>query len=210
MKTITGKIKVLVVDDEPVVRDGLTKILGSEPYFAVVGTTGGSDAIERAVKTQPDIMLLDIFMPNISGLELMPEIKEKLPDTKVVLLTVSDDEDDLLSALRLGAQGYLLKSSNVDVIVDGVRRIAAGEIVLSSKMLYKLAADIQHGGKKDRLSIRESSVLELVREGMTNVDIARQLKIQESTVKSHVHSLLRKLHFKNRREIAFFPRRSFR
>ena len=207
---MNNKIKILVVDDEPVVRDGLAKIFGDEPDFQVVGEADGSNAVEQAVSTKPDVIILDIFMPDVSGLEIMPKIKEKLPETRLLILTVSDNEGDLFSALKLGAQGYLLKSSSVDRIIDGARKIATGETVLSHQMVGKLAADIQHKGEERRLSTRESQILELLREGLTNSQIAKRLSVEESTVKTHIHHLLGKLHIKNRTEVTLFPRRHLR
>lgn len=207
---MTDQIKVLVVDDEPIIRDGLTKILDYEPDITVVGDADGTSAIEMAVATQPDVILLDIFMPSISGLDLMPQIKEKLPNCRLLVLTVSDNEGDLYSSLRLGAQGYLLKSTPVERIIDGVRKVAAGETVLSHQMVGKLASDIQHKGEERRLSARESQILEFLREGLTNAQIARRLSVEESTVKTHVHHLLGKLRIKNRTEVTLFPRRHIR
>jgi len=207
---MTDQIKVLVVDDEPVIRDGLTKILSHEPGISVVGEADGKDAVDRAVSTQPDVVVLDLFMPVINGLEVMPQIREKLPNSRLLILTVSDNEGDLYSALKLGAQGYLLKNSPVERIIDGVRKVAAGETVLSHQMVGKLAADIQHRGEERRLSTREAQILELLREGLTNAQIANKLSVEESTVKTHIHHLLGKLHIKNRTEVSLFPRRHLR
>lgn len=140
----------------------------------------------------------------------MPQIKEKLPNCRLLVLTVSDNEGDLYSSLRLGAQGYLLKSTPVERIIDGVRKVAAGETVLSHQMVGKLASDIQHKGEERRLSARESQILEFLREGLTNAQIARRLSVEESTVKTHVHHLLGKLRIKNRTEVTLFPRRHIR
>lgn len=207
---MTDPIKVLVIDDEPVIRDGLTKILGYESDIKVVGGVDGENAVDLAIDTQPDVVILDIFMPKVSGLEMMPMLKEKLPNAKMIILTVSDNEGDLFSALRSGAKGYLLKSSSVDRIIDGVRKVAAGETVLSNQLVGQLAADIQHKGDVRKLSLREAQILDLLREGITNAEIAKRLSIEESTVKTHIHHLLGKLHIKNRTEVTLFPRRHMR
>ena len=204
---MTNRIRVLVVDDEPLVRDGLTKMLGYETDIVVVGEATGADAVDKAVNLDPDVVLMDIYMPVVSGLQAMPMIKEKLPNTRVLMLTVSDSEDDLLSALRLGAQGYLLKSASVNQIIDGVRRTAAGETVLSPQMAAKLAAEVRHKTEERNLSGREKQVLGFLRDGMSNAEIARRLSLQESTVKTHIHHLFGKLHVKNRTEAIFLARR---
>ena len=204
---MANKTRVFVVDDEPVIRDGLTKILNYESDMIVLGGATGSEAVDRAVNLKPDVVLMDIIMPNVNGLQAMPMMKEKLPNTKVLMLTVSDSEDDLFSALRLGAQGYILKSSSVDQIIDGVRKAAAGETVLSPKMAGKLATEIRHKNERRKLSAREKQILEFIREGLTNIDIARRLSVEESTVKTHIHHLLGKLHVKNRTEATYLAQR---
>ena len=202
-----NRTRVLVVDDEPVIRDGLTKILSHESDIIVVGGATGAEAVEKAINLKPDVVLLDIIMPVVSGLQAMPLIKEKLPDTKMLVLTVSDSEDDLFAALRSGAQGYLLKSSSVDQIIDGVRKAAAGETVLSPQMVGKLASEIRFKTEERKLSTREREILEFLREGLTNAEIAKRLSVEESTVKTHIHHLLGKLRVKNRTEATFFARR---
>ena len=204
---MTSRIRVLVVDDEPLVRDGLSKILGYEHDIVVVGGASGAEAVDKAVHYEPDVVLMDIYMPMVSGLQAMPVIKQKLPNSRVLLLTVSDSEDDLLSALRLGAQGYLLKSEPVNQIIDGVRRTAAGETVLSPQLAGKLAAGVRHKTEERKLSEREKQVLGFLRDGLSNAEIARRLSVEESTVKTHIHHLLGKLHVKNRTEAIFLARR---
>jgi len=202
-----NRTRVFIIDDEPVIRDGLTKILNNESDMIVVGGANCPEAMDDVMNLQPDIILIDIIMPNITGLQAMPLIKEKLPNSKLLMLTVSDNQDDLFSALKLGAQGYLLKSSSVDQIIDGVRRVASGETVLSPKMAGKLAAEIRFKTDERKLSLRENQILELIREGLTNVEIAKRLSVEESTVKTHIHHLLGKLRVKNRTEAIFFARR---
>ena len=204
---MVGRTRVLVVDEKPLIRDALTKILSQEPDIIVVGESAGTDIIEQAVNLQPDIVLLDIVIHEVDCQKIIQLIRDRLPDTRIIALTDSDSEDDLFLALRMGAQGYLLKNSAVDRIIDGVRKVAAGETVLSPKMVGKLAFEVKTKNDGHKLSTRESQVLGLIRDGKSNTEIAGSLSLEESTVKTHVHHLLGKLGVKNRTEAAFYARR---
>lgn len=198
-------IKVLVADDHSAVRAGLTNILGAEADIKIIGEASeGLEAIQKALELQPDIILIDIYMPCCGGLEACATIKQKLPDSKVLILTVSESEEDLFQALRLGAQGYLLKSASVSEVVDAVRRIAAGEAMLSAKMITKLVGELRVNAKEPKLSSRELDVLQLLGEGLTNTEIGNHLFISESTVRTYIHRLLDKLQLRNRAEATVY------
>jgi DNA-binding NarL/FixJ family response regulator len=208
---VVERIKVLLADDHAVVRSGLSKILELEPSIEIVGEAkDGIDTINKAEELKPDIILMDILMPRCNGLEAMASIHEKLPGTKVLFLTVSDNEEDLFKAIRSGAQGYILKSSSVNELLEAVKRTAAGESMLSPGLATRLIAKFRSKDEADnKLSDREKEVLNLVGKGLTNSEIAERLFIGESTVRTHLQRLLYKLNLKNRAEaIAYSARHS--
>jgi len=193
------QIRVLVADDHAAVRTGLANILGAEPDITIIGEANdGLEAIKKARELKPGIIFMDIFMPLCNGLEACATIRQELPDTRVLILTVSESEVDLFQALRLGAQGYLLKSATVTEVVDAVRRIAAGEAMLSASMITKLVTELRANSDEPKLSAREVEVLQLLGDGLTNIEIADRLFISESTVRTYLHRLLEKLQLKNR------------
>lgn len=195
------KIKVLVADDHAVVRTGLATILGEQPDIIIIGEAkDGLEAISKALELKPDVILMDIFMPNCTGLDAMISIRESLPDARVLILTVSEHEDDLFRALRFGAQGYLLKSANIDEVADAVRQVASGEAMLSPHIATRLVAEFRKKDDEPKLSAREMEVLQLVGEGLTNTRIADRLFISESTVRTYLRRLLDKLHLSHRTE----------
>jgi DNA-binding NarL/FixJ family response regulator len=197
--------RVLVADDHPVVRAGLVSILRADPNIRVVGEAkDGLEAISKSLELKPDVILMDVFMPGGTGLDVMVAVKDKLPGTKVLILTVSDQEDNVFQALRLGAQGYLLKSASINDVVDGVKRVAAGETLLSPGIVSRLVAEFRSNSNEPKLSAREIEVLKLLSEGLTNTEIGRRLFIGESTVRTYLRRLLDKLHLKNRVEIATY------
>ncbi len=195
------KIKVLVADDHAVVRSGLAHLLNAETDFEVVcEARDGIEAIDKAIELKPDIVVLDVIMPRLNGLEALISIKEKLPQAKVLILTVSEKEEDLLQALRFGACGYILKSAAGSEVVNSVRKTAAGEATLSPQIAAKVISELRKDPGKGQLSVREAQVLELVGDGLTNGEIAERLFIGESTVRTHIQRLLTKLHLRNRAE----------
>jgi len=202
-------IKVLVADDHPVIRAGLAKILGAESDISIVGEArDGLEAINKAQELKPDVILMDIFMPRCSGLEATVAIRQKLLDARLLILTISEREEDLLQALRLGAQGYLLKSATITEVAEAVRKTAAGEAMLSPAIAARLVAELrQKVEDKTKLSAREAEVLQLLGGGLTNTEIANRLFISESTVRTHLHRLLDKLHLKNRAEAIAYAAR---
>ena len=193
------KISVLIVDDHAVVRSGLATILGEQPDINVIGEAkDGFEAIDKAPKLKPDVILMDVFMPRLSGIDAMIAIKEKLPEARILILTVSESEETLLRALRFGAQGYLLKSASIDEVINAVKQVADGQGMLSPHVATTLIAEFRQKGEEPKLSSREIQVLQLLGEGLTNNEIAKRLYISESTVRTYMGRLLDKLHLRNR------------
>jgi DNA-binding NarL/FixJ family response regulator len=205
-------IRVLVADDHAVVRAGLANVLGAEPDITIVGEArDGLEATNKALELKPDVVLMDIFMPHCNGLDAMVTIKEGFPDASILILTVSDEEDNLFQALRLGAQGYLLKGATITEVVDAVRRTAAGEVMLSPHIVARLVTEFRNKAQPTSaeldLSAREMEVLLLVGEGLTNTEIANTLFIVESTVRTYLRRLLDKLQLRNRSEAVAYAAR---
>lgn len=203
-------LKVLLADDHTLVRKGIGRLLATQPDFSIVGeASDGLEAEAKAAELQPDVILLDLQMPRCSGLEALPRIRARLPEVAVVVLTYSDDEQDLLEALKRGAQGYLLKDLEPEVLFASVRGAARGEAPISGAMAAKIlsefrpaAAQPSSAEEKPHLSDRELEVLERVAAGATNKEIAEGLFISENTVKHHLKSILAKLQMQNRAQAA--------
>ena len=195
-------IRVLVADDHAIVRQGLISALRLEADIDVVGqASNGREAIDKAVELEPDVILMDIFMPRCSGLEAMVAIKEKLPSTRVLMLTISEREEDLFQAVRFGARGYLLKSASIDDIITAIRQVAEGQAILSPYIAGKLLDEFRKERLPDvPLSPREMEVLTLLGKGLTNRQIAEQLVVTPGTVKTYLQRILEKLHLENRAE----------
>lgn len=194
-------IEILVVDDEESFRRILTVIVDGEDDMAVVGEAGdGNEAVTKATSLLPDVVLLDVRMPGIGGIETAKSIKEQVPTTKVLMLTASDDEEDLYKALRAGANGYLLKDKALRDVCASVRATACGQAVLSSSMAAKLFHDFSAPTPETtpRLSARELEVLQLLADGVPDRQIAAGLFLSPHTVKRHVANILAKLHQRNR------------
>ena len=201
-------ITVLLADDHAVVRAGLTNILRAESDIKIVGEArDGLEAISKALELKPDVILMDIFMPGCSGVEAMVAIRQEIPSANVLILTVSEREEDLFQAVRLGAQGYLLKNADVNEVVNAVRRVAAGEVILSPTIAAKLVAEFREKADEPKLSPREMEVLRSVGEGLTNTEIANRLFVSESTVRTYLRRLLDKLHLRNRSEATAYATR---
>ena len=206
-------IRVLIVDDHALFRRGLDLVLAGEPDLEIVGEAAdGGEAIERAAELQPHVVLMDVRMPGVGGIEATRRIRQAQPATKVVMLTSSEDEEDLFAAVRAGATGYLLKEVSIDEVADAVRAVARGQALVTPSMASKLLGefnilsrrvDEQHG-HAPRLTDREIEVLRLVAKGMSNKDIAAELVIAQNTVKNHVRNILEKLQMRSRMEAAMY------
>jgi DNA-binding NarL/FixJ family response regulator len=197
-------IRILVADDHPVVRDGLVAILGTQPDFDVVGeASNGGEAVRLARELEPDVMLLDMEMPELDGLEALRRIRASRPDAKVIIFTVFDTDERIVGAVQAGAQGYLLKGVPREEIFNAIRVVSAGgsllQPVVASKLLRHLSGD-RAGDALDPMTDREMEVLRLMAQGRANKDIATALDISERTVKFHVSSILSKLGATNRTE----------
>lgn len=199
---MSDNIKVLIVDNNSLVRTGLANVLAAESDISVVGAVrGGAEAINKALELKPDVIIMDIPIPHYGGLEAMVLIREKYAGAKVLILTVSDTDDNLFQALKFGAQGYLLKSANITEVVEAVRRTAAGETTLSPAFAVQLIAELRDRQKIEKgISAIERDVLQSLGKGFTNKDIASQLYISEDTVKACLRGLLDKVHRENRAE----------
>lgn len=201
MRCCGKKIKVLVADDHAVVRAGLAAILGEQSDITIVGEAAdGFEATSKVLELKPDVILMDIIMPKCSGIDAMIAIRDRMPDARVLILTVSESEENLFRALRFGAQGYLLKSADIDEVADAVRKVAAGEVMLSPHIVTRLIAEFRQKIDEPKLSTREMEVLQLLGQGLTNTQIASQLFISESTVRTYLRRLIDKLHLSHRSE----------
>jgi DNA-binding NarL/FixJ family response regulator len=201
--------QIIIVDDHPLTRDALGALL-TQHGFAVVGEAAdGGRAIDLARRLQPSLVLLDLSMPGLNGLQTLPLLREAAPGCEVVVLTASGTEENLMAAIRGGAAGYLLKSEAPERIVDFLRGVARGEAALSGPVARRLLERVRDGGGRESgvpdaiarvLSAREVEVLLLLDEHLGTDQIAKRLFISEHTVRSHVKSLLRKLGVSSRRE----------
>ena len=199
-------IRILVADDHPVVRDGLVAMLNTQPDFAVAGEAStGAEAVERAAALTPDVILLDLEMPGMDGVEALRQIRAVRPEAPVIVFTAFDTDERIVSAVRAGAQGYLLKGAPRDELFKAIRVVSEGGSLLQPVVASKL---LQHMSQKttgretsaDSLTEREMEVLKLLAQGKTNKEIAAALVISERTVKFHVGSILSKLGAGNRTE----------
>ena len=207
-------LRVLIVDDHALFRRGLSGVLKQEDDIEVIGEAAdGVEAVERALELVPDVVLMDVRMPKMSGIEATRHIKEAQPDVKVLMLTISDQEEDLFASVKAGASGYLLKEIPIDEVADAIRSVWAGQSRLSPTVAAKLLTEFAEISRRDeerrrliapRLTDREMEVLRLVARGLPNREIARQLFIAENTVKNHIRSILEKLHLHSRMEAVVY------
>ena len=211
----TGEaIRVIVADDHAVFRRGLEMVLESEPDIEVVAEAGdGKEAIDLAVEHMPDLVLMDVRMPAHGGIDATKAIKDAVPHSKILMLTISDEEEDLYDAIKAGASGYLLKEISIEEVAEAIRKVHAGQSLISPSMASKLLNEFATMARKDeqkqqmpapRLTDREMEVLALVAQGMNNRDIAKELFISENTVKNHVRNILEKLHLHSRMEAVVY------
>ncbi|MCJ7548438.1 MAG: response regulator transcription factor [Anaerolineae bacterium] len=206
-------LRILLADDHVLFRTGVATVLASRPDMEVVGEArDGLEAIALARETMPDIILMDIAMPRCSGLEATRRIKNEMPYVKVVIITVSVNDEDLFEAIKCGAQGYLIKDLKTRQLLDVIEGVAKGEAFLSGVIAAKILQEFQKPAEDvvrrseaiEPLTGREIEVLGLVVEGRANREIASALVISESTVKNHLRNILGKLHLRNRIQAAVY------
>jgi len=213
------KIRVLLVDDHVLFRKGLVSLMALRPELEVVGEADdGNEALAKTRELKPDLVLMDINMPGCNGLEATRLIKAEMPDTRIVMLTVSEHEEDLYEAIKSGAQGYLLKNLRPESLFEMMQDAIRGEAPISPGIAAKILEEL--GRRRDRerdreepqdesslLTQREREILCLVVDGASNKEIAQRLHITEGTVKNHLHHILEKLHLENRVQITAFALR---
>jgi two-component system, NarL family, nitrate/nitrite response regulator NarL len=209
-------IRILLIDDHTLFRSGVSALLQRQPDLEVVGeASDGVEGIKRAKQHAPDVILLDLNMPGLSGLETLQLLVQDLPDTAVVMLTVSEDADELTAAMRAGASGFLLKSIDAEALVAAIRKAAAGQPVITEHMTAKLVEQMRKPAPQpdapsvprtsgDTLTARERDIVRELARGASNKEIARTLDLAESTVKIHVRNILRKLNLTSRVQVAVY------
>ncbi len=211
-----SKIRVLIAEDEGILRTTLAELLGRESDVEIVATAGnGRDALIEALAHRPDVILTDLQMPKMNGIELTREVRAQLPQTGVVILTIFDDDDNLFAALKAGANGYVLKDASLAQIVDAIRAARAGDGFLSPGLVARVVReftriDAMARGQRQlfsQLTRRETEVLELLASGLRNRQIAQRLELAEKTVRNHVSAILGKLHANDRTEAALIAAR---
>ncbi len=212
--TTTDAIRVIVADDHALFRRGLSMVLEGESDIEVVAEANdGEEVVRLAEEHVPDLVLMDVRMPGKGGIEATKDIKDAVPNAKILMLTISDEEEDLYDAIKAGASGYLLKEISIEEVADAIRSVHAGQSLISPSMASKLLTEFAAMARKDeekqqivppRLTDREMEVLTLVAQGLNNRDIAKQLFISENTVKNHVRNILEKLHLHSRMEAVVY------
>jgi two-component system NarL family response regulator len=212
--TETATIRVLIADDQALFRRGLYVVLATEEHIEVVAeAANGEEAVALAGELVPDVVLMDVRMPRVNGIDAARQIRAANPATKILMLTVSDDEEDLYDAVKAGANGYLLKEISVEEVAEAIRAVVQGQSLISPTMASKLLTEFNVLAKKAEerhhyptpaLTTRELEVLKLVAKGMSNREIADALYISENTVKNHVRNILEKLHLHSRMEAVIY------
>lgn len=216
-----ARVRVLVVDDHELFRRGLIEVLATEPNVEVVGEAAdGSSAIQRVAELSPDVVCMDLNMKGQDGIAATAYLTQEAPSTRVLILTVSEEPADLFNALRVGARGYVVKTSTTTEIIDAIRQVHQGWVVLSPAMAPRLMSDLSQPPQAAaaarapeeeiawQLTNREHDVLRLVARGMSNAEIAESLVVSENTVKTHIKNILGKLQVKNRRQALVYAARA--
>ncbi len=205
------EIRVLVVDDETVIREGLVSILSFQSDIKVIGqASNGLEAIPMAEKDKPDVILLDLLMPKMDGLDSIPHFKEVSPDSKILILTSFPDPDKVFRAIKSGAMGYLLKDSTWEQLLQGIRDVAKGQSYIDSSIAHRLIQEINpapapaHINHALTLTERETQTLRLIAKGLSNQEIAENMVVHERTVAKYVGNILSKLQLANRTQAALY------
>lgn len=208
-----ASIRLLIVDNHTLFRQGLVSLLKSEPGFEVTGeASSGEEALHVVPELRPDVVLMDVKMPGIGGVEATRRLIDSNPDTRVLMLTVSEEEESLFAAIQAGARGYILKNADAAELLEAIQRVHSGEAMLSPVMTLRLLQVLQSGGipaplAELPLTSREQDVFQLLAQGASNRQIAETLTITENTVKTHVRNILEKLELHSRSEVAAYARR---
>jgi two-component system response regulator DegU len=215
---VDGKIRVIIADDHTLLREGLRKILEMEPDIEIVGeAVDGSDVVDKTMELQPDVVLMDVNMPNGGGLGATAIIKEKMPEVNIVVLTIHDDDEYIAELINAGAKGYIPKDVEPARVVEAVRSVYQGNPFIPPNLMNKLLKKLQNKASSDKdtanqgpdaLTQRELEVLQLIVNGKSNREIADTLIISEKTVKNHVTNILRKLDLSDRTQAAVFAIRN--
>ena len=208
-------MRVLVADDHSLFRDGLVSLLEAAGYTVVGQAGNGQEAVELARSLHPELVLLDLHMPVMNGLEALSQIKDEMPEIQTVMLTVSDEESNLIDAIKAGAGGYLLKHLNSQAFLKALEGLQRGEAAIARvattkvmKSLAELSRQKSNQSSDEALSDREISILHLMAEGLSNQEISRRISLSENTVKYHLKNIFQKLHAHNRTEAVTFAMRS--
>lgn len=204
-----NKIKILIADDHSMVREGLKQLIELEDDIVVVAQAGdGKEAIEKIIQFQPDVVLLDINMPVMNGLDVIKQLKADKIDANVLMLTLHNEVEYLFKAVEIGVKGYVLKDSEADVLIKAIREVYKGDSYIQPNMAAKLFKKMNDQAEKistcDKLTKRELEVLKLITEGMLNKEIAHILCISEKTVKNHISNIFKKIEVSDRTQAAVF------
>ena len=198
-------IRLLLVDDHAVVRQGLRMFLSLDPDFEIVGEAAdGNAALKLARELQPDVVLMDLLMPGMDGIEATGILRREMPDIEVIALTSVLEDSSVVGAIRAGAIGYLLKDTEANELIRSIKAAAEGQVQLSPQAAARLMREVRAPESPEALTERETEVLRLLAQGQSNKEIARQLSIGEKTVKTHVSSILGKLNVSSRTQAALY------
>jgi DNA-binding NarL/FixJ family response regulator len=209
---MSDPIRILIADDHPLFREGVAQSLASEPGFTVVGQAGsGEEAFSLVANLLPDVLLLDVTMPGDGGIITAGKVAAAWPVVRIMMLTVSEDQDTLMAALKAGARGYVLKGVTARDLANAVRVVAGGDIYISPALaggiLFELTANKQDDDPLTSLTDRERDILNLVAEGLTNREIGDRLHLAEKTIKHYMTNVLQKLHVRSRVEAALLAQK---
>ena len=207
------KNKLLIVDDHTLIREGLSFLINNQPDFEVVGETGSvTDAVAKAVSLRPDFILMDVGLPDGTGMDATKAILAQCPEINIIMLTIHDADEILLEAIRSGARGYLMKNTTARNLLDSLRALTRGEVAVSKEMTERIMTELVNEKKSlreetvviDQLTAQELEILREISNGATNKEIAEHLLVSANAVKKHVHEILDKLKVSNRREAGLF------